>query len=83
MNYPMISVNDCGLFALACVESICNNWELSLIVYNQHTMRKVYNDFIDSDCKEFGDLIITNNSYSGLYPRIATGFWLKLVSMKE
>ena len=32
MNYPMISVNDCGLFALENVEIICNNWEPSLMV---------------------------------------------------
>ncbi len=41
MNYPMISVNDCGLFALSYVESICNNWEPSLMIYNQHIMRSV------------------------------------------
>ena len=45
-------------------------------------MRSVYNDFIDSDCKYFSDLIITNYFSSGLYPRIATAFWLKLGSMK-
>ncbi len=82
MNYPMISVNDCGSFALSYVESICNNWEPSLMIYDQHIMRSVYNDFIDSDCTYFSDLITTNYSFSGLYPRIATAFWLKLGSMK-
>jgi hypothetical protein len=52
------------------------------MIYNQHIMRSVYNDFIDSDCKYFADLIITNYSYTGLYPWIATAFWLKLGSIK-
>ncbi len=82
MNYPMISVNDCGLFALAYVESICNNWEPSLMIYNQHIMHSVYTDFIDSDYKYFADLIITNYSYTGLFPRIATAFLLKLGTIK-
>ncbi len=45
-------------------------------------MRSVYNDFIDSDFKYFAGLIITNYSYTGLFPRIATAFWLKLGSIK-
>ena len=82
MNYTMASVNDCGLFALAYADSICNYSDPSLVVYNQHIMRNWYNNFIDSDSTHYGDLISENLNGDMLNPRIATKFWLQKGKMK-
>ena len=46
--FEQIGTNDCGLFAINYVDSICLKEEPSLIKYNQNTMRSNYNDFIDT-----------------------------------
>jgi hypothetical protein len=62
MRYPQDGYNDCGLFALAYVESILNMTEPSLIKYNQRSMRIRYNDFIQSDLNNFNMDILEINS---------------------
>lgn len=45
--------NDCGLFALAYVKSLCENEDPALIKYNQVKMRKNYNHFIRKSQNDF------------------------------
>ena len=55
MQYPQISTNDCGLFALAYVHSLCNFYEPSSIKYKQDTMRSNYNKWIETDLEYIVD----------------------------
>jgi len=41
--------NDCGLFILAYIESLCRNLEPGLIIYDQNSLRDSYNRFVSSD----------------------------------
>jgi hypothetical protein len=63
MKYSQDGTNDCGLFALAYIESILNMKEPSLIKYNQGSMRIRYNEFIDSDLNNFNMDILEINSF--------------------
>lgn len=45
--------NDCGLFALAYVKSLCKNEDPALVKYNQVKMRKNYNNFITKNQSDF------------------------------
>lgn len=45
--YPQNGSNDCGLFALCYVQSLCQLQDPSLICYDQSTLRSSYNSFID------------------------------------
>ena len=47
MKHLQRGSNDCGLFALAYINSLCKGREPSLIQYNQDTMRQNFNNFID------------------------------------
>ena len=49
MPYTQRGKNDCGLVALAYIESIFQLEDPSLIVYDQYMMRRAYNAFVDSD----------------------------------
>lgn len=60
-------LNDCGLFALAYVQSLCKNQDPSLIVYDQEKMRTNYNNFIDSN-NYFVDEV---NNFNGMAVNIA------------
>ena len=44
MHHKQVSVNDCGLFALAYVRALCLNLEPSLVHFCQETMRHEYNE---------------------------------------
>ena len=48
MPYPQISTNDCGLFALAYVHSLCSLYEPSSIKYKQESMRSNYNKWVET-----------------------------------
>ena len=41
--------NDCGLFALAYMESLCKNQEPGLLAYHQSGMRAAYNYFVENN----------------------------------
>ena len=41
--------NDCGLFALAYIESLCRGHEPGLIEYDQSHMRQAYNQFVSKE----------------------------------
>ena len=51
--YPQVGSNDCGLFALAYIKSICELQEPSLIKYDQNKLRENYNNFVTSGKLEF------------------------------
>ena len=50
--------NDCGLFSLAYVESLCKNIEPSLVKFDQKTMRQEYNKFLDRNLINYNTNII-------------------------
>ena len=51
--FPQVGSNDCGLFALAYVNSICQYKEPSLIQYNQAMLRANYNSFVTNNELQF------------------------------
>ena len=59
--HKQVSVNDCGLFALAYVAALCSGNEPSLVRFDQATMRHEYNKFIERDCKDYKVNAISND----------------------
>jgi hypothetical protein len=70
MNFKQVGMNDCGLFALAYVNSLLEMRDPSLINYDQIEMRKSFNNFIDS---QIFHLNIKEN-YTKIWPRISKEF---------
>ena len=79
--YKQVSVNDCGLFALAYVWALCLNFEPSLINFCQDTMRHEYNKFVCNDCKGFSMNIIAN--LTSTHESILNQFKIRLNLLKN
>ena len=62
MYSTQVSTNDCGLFALSYVKSLCTSIEPSLIKLDQSTMRIEFNKFIDRDMRDFSVNVIEDIS---------------------
>lgn len=76
MSYPQVSTNDCGLFALAYVYSLCNSQEPSLLFYDQDSMRSNYNKWIESDFNSDYE-VKTKFNFSDDFSRDAIAYTVK------
>ena len=71
ISYTQVSVNDCGLFALAYAGALCSGIEPSLVRFDQATMRHEYNKFIKRNCKDYKVNAISNDLDAGQSEMIA------------